>query len=82
MDAAVPKRYFPPMDRQTATDQIRAVCDNIARELMKVHPAVPALKHEETQKVLYETLYELTKNVETIKKKLNRLHATDDSKLL
>ncbi|MCD6049838.1 MAG: hypothetical protein K0Q55_1241, partial [Verrucomicrobia bacterium] len=32
------------MDRQTATEQIRAVCDNIARELMKVHPAVPALK--------------------------------------
>ncbi len=71
-----------PLDRPAATEQIRSVCNNIARELMKIHPAVPALKDEETQKVIYETLYELTKNVETIKKKLNRLAATDDSKLL
>jgi thymidylate synthase ThyX len=70
------------MDRQEATEQIRSVCNNIARELMKIHPAVPALKDEETQKVLYETVYELTKHVEVIKKKLNRLAATDDSKLL
>ncbi|HEY1173284.1 MAG TPA: hypothetical protein VGH19_18085 [Verrucomicrobiae bacterium] len=70
------------MDRQAATEQIRSVCNTIARELMKVHPAVPALKDEETQKVLYETLYELTKNVETIKKKLNKLQASDDTKVL
>jgi thymidylate synthase ThyX len=70
------------MDRKAAIEQIRTVCDTIARELMKVHPAVPAIQHEETQKVIYETVYELTKNVETIKKKLIRLQGTDDSKLL
>jgi hypothetical protein len=70
------------MDRKAAIEQIRTVCDTIARELMKVHPAVPAIQHEETQKVIYETVYELTKNVETIKKKLIRLQGADDSKLL
>jgi thymidylate synthase ThyX len=70
------------MDRKAAIEQIRTVCDTIARELMKVHPAVPAIQHEETQKVIYETVYELTKNVETIKKKLIRLQGSDDSKLL
>lgn len=70
------------MDRKAAIEQIRNVCDTIARELMKVHPAVPAIQHEETQKVIYETVYELTKNVETIKKKLIRLQGSDDSKLL
>ena len=70
------------MDRKAAIEQIRTVCDAIARELMKVHPAVPAIQHEETQKVIYETVYELTKNVETIKKKLIRLQGSDDSKLL
>lgn len=70
------------MDRKAAIEQIRTVCDTIARELMKVHPAVPAIQHEETQNVIYETVYELTKNVETIKKKLIRLQGSDDSKLL
>lgn len=68
------------MDRKAAAEQIRSVCNTIARELMKIHPAVPALQHEETQKVIYETVYELTKNVETIKKKLARMEAADESR--
>jgi len=31
------------MDKAAAIKQIRDVCNNVARELMRIHPAVPAL---------------------------------------
>jgi len=70
------------MDRAAAIEQIQSVCNNIARELMRIHPAVPALAHKETQDKLYETVYRLTTDVETIKKALLKLRGMDDSKEL
>jgi len=70
------------MDKAAAIKQIREVCNNVSRELMRLHPAVPALADKETQDEIYKTIFELTKNVEIIKKRLARLEAKDDSALL
>ncbi|MST00509.1 MAG: hypothetical protein EXS29_04250 [Pedosphaera sp.] len=67
------------MDRKAATEQIRAVCKTIAIEMMKIHPAVPGLADKETQDEIYKTLYELTKQVEVIKKRLAKLEKNDDT---
>jgi len=70
------------MDKPSAIKQIRDACNNLARELMRIHPAVPALANKEAQDELYQMIFELTKNVETIKKRLAKLEAKDDSALL
>jgi len=70
------------MDRAAATQQIRDVCNSVSRELMRIHPAVPALADQETQDEIYKTLFELTKQVEIIKKRLAKLEAKDESNLL
>jgi len=70
------------MDKAAAIQQIREVCDNIARQLMRIHPAVPPLADKDTQDQIYKALFELTKQVETIKKRIARLEASDDSQLL
>jgi len=70
------------MDKAAAIKQIRDVCNTVSRELMRLHPAVPPLADKEAQEEIYKTIFELTKNVETIKKRLARLEAKDDSALL
>ena len=70
------------MDKSTAIQQIRDVCDNIARQLMRIHPAVPSLADKESQDQIYKAVFEITKQVETIKKRLARLDAKDDSQLM
>ncbi len=70
------------MDKADAIKQIRDACNNLSRELMRIHPAVPPLADKEAQEEIYKTIFELTKNVETIKKRLAKLEAKDDSALL
>jgi thymidylate synthase ThyX len=70
------------MDKPAALKQIRDACNNLSRELMRIHPAVPALADKEAQDEIYKAIFELTKNVEIIKKRLARLEARDDSALL
>ena len=67
------------MDRSAAIDQIKQHCNEISRELMRIHPAVQSLNDSSCQNVLYESLHELTKNVEIIKKHLLKLQAADNS---
>ena len=71
-----------PMDKAAALKQIRDACNNVSRELMRIHPAVPALAEKETQDEIFKTLFELTKQVEIIKKRLAKLEAKDESALL
>ena len=71
-----------PMDKAAAIKQIREVCNNVSRELMRIHPAVPALAEKEAQDEIFKTLFELTKQIEIIKKRLAKLEAKDDSALL
>lgn len=67
------------MDRTTGIAQIKLACKNIAVELMKIHPAVPALADQATQDEIYKTLFELTREVETIKKRVGKLERADNS---
>ncbi|MBI2926995.1 MAG: hypothetical protein HYY24_14975 [Verrucomicrobia bacterium] len=70
------------MEKQAAIEQIKKACNAVSGELMKIHPAVPALQDKETQDEIYKAIFELTKQVETIKKRLLRLQARDESTAL
>jgi hypothetical protein len=69
------------MDRLTAITQIRAVCQQIATHVTSLHPLLPALADEPTKAEIVKALFELTKNVEVIKKQVMRLEKRDDSSL-
>jgi len=70
------------MDRPTAITQIRALCQQIATGVTGLHPLLPALADEPTKAEIVKALFELTKNVEVIKKQVMRLEKRDDSSLL
>jgi hypothetical protein len=67
-------------DRDTAIAQIRKACNGISVELMKINPAVSALGDKEAQDEIYRTVFELTKEIETIKKWLAKLERLDESR--
>ncbi len=67
------------MDRPAACEEIKSRCKAIALELMRIHPQVPALADKDTQDALYAALYELTKQLEIVKKRVIRLEQRDDS---
>lgn len=69
-------------ERSTSISHIRQACKAIAVEMMKIHPALPGLGDEAAKSEIVKALFEATKNVEVIKKKLARLESSDDSKLL
>ena len=51
-----------------AADAIKQTCDEISRATLKLQPAIRALNNQAAQDELLKTTYELTKNLETIKK--------------
>ena len=70
------------MDRPTAAQQIRDLCNTISMAGMKLHPLLPALDDEPTKAEIVKALFEITKNVEVVKKQLLKLEKRDDSALL
>lgn len=70
------------MDRATAAQQIRDLCNTISMAGMKLHPLLPALADEPTKAEIVKALFEITKNVEVVKKQVMRLEKRDDSTLL
>jgi hypothetical protein len=70
------------MDRPTAISEIRAACNTIAAGITSIHPLLPALDDEPTKGEIVKALFELTKNVEVVKKQVMRLEKRDDSTLL
>lgn len=70
------------MDRPTAIQQIREVCNVISTSGMKIHPLLPALDDEATKAEIVKALFEITKHVEVVKKQVMRLEKRDDSALL
>lgn len=70
------------MERADAIQQIREACREMARLLMKIHPAVPHLADKETSDECYKTLHQLTVELESLKKRIGKLERTDDSSLL
>ncbi len=72
---------FSFMDRIAAITQIRAACQQIASGVTSIHPLLPALEDEPTKAEIVKALFELTKNVEVVKKQVMRLEKRDDSTL-
>lgn len=70
------------MDRPTAIQQIREACNIMSTTGMKIHPLLPALDDEPTKAEIVKALFEITKNVEVVKKQVMRLEKRDDSTLL
>ena len=67
------------MDRATTITQLRGDCDQISRLITQMHPALPKLGDSATQGEVLKALFELTKQVEVVKKQLMRLERRDDS---
>jgi hypothetical protein len=69
------------MERSEAISQIRAACLQISSGVTSIHPLLPALNDEPTKAEIVKALFELTKNVEVVKKQVMRLEKRDDSSL-
>ena len=61
------------MDKSSAIDQIKKSCLAISLELMRLHPPANAIDEKEIRDEIFKTLFELTKNVETIKKLMRKV---------
>lgn len=67
------------MTRDEAILKIEEACKVIALEMMKVTPAARHLDDEETTADVVKAAYQLTIELEVIKKKLIKLKGRDDS---
>ncbi len=67
------------MSRDEAIQKIEDACKIIALEMMKVTPAARKLDDEETTADVVKAAYQLTIELEVIKKKLIKLKGRDDS---
>jgi hypothetical protein len=67
------------MERTNAIRDLRARCDEVSRQITAMHPLVPGLEEAATQSEILKALFELTKNIEVVKKQLIRLEKRDDS---
>lgn len=70
------------MQLNPAIREIRERANQIAATVTAIHPLVPKLADPPTQNELFKALFELTKNVEVIKKHLLKLEQRDDSAVL
>jgi hypothetical protein len=70
------------MDRATATTQIREHCNSVAGAVTKMHPLLNALGDDTAKTEIVKALFEITKNVEVVKKQVMKLEKRDDSALL
>lgn len=74
--------FASAMNRTAAISDIRAACNAIAGGVTSIHPLLPALEDEATKGEIVKALFELTKQVEVVKKQVMRLEKRDDSALL
>ena len=70
------------MERNDAIKEIRDRIHQISAQVTAIHPLTPKLADPPTQTELFKALFELTKQVEVVKKHLLRLEKRDDSTLL
>ncbi len=70
------------MNRDEAISKIEDACKVIAIEMMKITPAARQLGDEEATADVVKAAYQLTVELEAIKKRLIRLKGRDDSALL
>lgn len=67
------------MNREESIRTIEGACKTVALEMMKVTPAARGLDDEQTTADIVKAAYQLTIELEVIKKKLIQLKGRDDS---
>lgn len=70
------------MNRTEACEQIREHCITTGVAVMKIHPLLKDLGDDATKGEIVKALYEVTKNIEVVKKQLMRLEKRDDNALV
>lgn len=70
------------METNEAIAQMRSRADQISRLVTELHPLTPKLGKPDAQGEILRALFELTKQVEVVKKQLLRIEKQDESKLL
>jgi len=70
------------MEPKEAIREIRERANQIAVNVTAIHPLVPKLADPPTQAELFKALFELTKQVEIVKKHLLKLEKRDESAAL
>lgn len=70
------------MEKSTAIPEVREKVNQIGSLITSIHPLVPKLNDTPTQTEILRALFELTKQVEVVKKQLLKLEKRDDSGLL
>jgi hypothetical protein len=70
------------MDRTNASKELREHCNAVSLAVMKMHPLLNALGDDATKGEIVKALFEITKNVEVVKKQIMRLEKRDDTSLL
>ncbi len=70
------------MDPTSTISQIRAETVLLSAAVTRIHPLVPGLGDAPTQGEILKALFELTKQVEVVKKQLMRLEKRDENALL
>ena len=63
-------------------DEMRSRANQIARLVTELHPLTPKLGQPAVQSEILRALFELTKQVEVVKKQLLRVEKDDSSQLL
>ena len=66
------------MNPSEASEKIKGHCKTIALEMMDLNPAISHLDDEQTQEALFEASYELTKQLEVIKKRVIKLERSNE----
>jgi len=70
------------MDHTSAVQRIRTTCNEVSAAITSIHPLVPKLADAPAQAEILKALFELTKQVEVVKKHLLKLEKRDDSTVL
>lgn len=66
----------------SVTAEMRARADQISRLVTELHPLSSRLTHVEARNEILRALFELTKQVEVVKKHLRRADQADESALV
>ena len=80
--SATASRYPKNVEMNEASRELKTKSEEIGRVVTSMHPLVPKLGDAAAQGEIYKALFELTKQVEVVKKHLLKLEKRDDSTVL
>ena len=65
-----------------AIAQIKEICHRIVKEMMSLQPTIGKLQDGAVRQTLYESVYQLTAQLETVKKQAIRYEKGDANRVL